>query len=188
MRNRRLALGGSITGQPRRRLRRSIRPVLVLMAIAVSALIAAMLLSKHPLLIWNASASAPRGLYRLTASTAFQHGDWVLAWAPEAVHQMAVERGYLPARVPLIKPVAALPGERICAAGDTIQLPAGQSLNRHSQDGQGRLLPAWQGCRLLVADEVFLANPAVADSFDSRYFGPVSRLDVIGRLVPLWVR
>lgn len=187
MRNRRLALGGSITGQPRRRLRRPSRLVLILMAIAVTVLIAAILLSKHPILIWNASASAPRGLYRLTAITAFQHGDWVLVWVPEAVRQMSVERGYLPANVPLIKPVMALPGERICAVGDTIQLPTGQRLTRLSQDGQGRLLPAWQDCRMLAADEVFLANPDVAASFDSRYFGPVSRHDVIGRLVPLWV-
>jgi type IV secretory pathway protease TraF len=47
-------------------------------------------------------------------------------------------------------------------------------------------LPHWDGCRTLQADELFLLMAAVPDSFDSRYFGPVSLSAVIGRLVPLW--
>jgi hypothetical protein len=45
-------------------------------------------------------------------------------------------------------------------------------------------MPAWQACRRLVGDELFLlsANP---ESFDRRYFGPVSVDAVIGRAQPL---
>lgn len=187
MRDLRLILGGSITGQRRRRPGRSKCLILVLMALALAALGAAVLLAKHPLLVWNASASAPLGLYRRAAMAELTQGDWLLAWLPEPARQLAAERGYLPAHRPVIKPVAATPGDLICAAGNTVWLASGVRFNRLDRDGQHRPLPAWQGCRIIAADEVFLANPAVPGSFDGRYFGPVQRVTVIARLVPLWV-
>ena len=47
-------------------------------------------------------------------------------------------------------------------------------------------LPRWQGCRRLGADELFLIATDSAASFDSRYFGPVTRDRVIGRALPVW--
>ncbi|WP_341703319.1 S26 family signal peptidase [Ferrovibrio sp.] len=188
MRNLQLILGGSITGQRRRRPSRRKRLILVLMAVGLAALGAAALLSKRPLLIWNASASAPRGLYRTVPLMVPRHGDWVLAWLPDYARQLAAERGYLPADIPVIKPVAAMAGDQVCAAGNTIRLVSGATLHRLKFDSQGRPLPAWQGCRTMTTDEVFLANPAAADSFDSRYFGPVQRNSLIGRVVPVWLR
>jgi type IV secretory pathway protease TraF len=35
-------------------------------------------------------------------------------------------------------------------------------------------------------DELFLLMEGVPGSFDGRYFGPVNRSAIIGRLVPLW--
>ena len=45
-------------------------------------------------------------------------------------------------------------------------------------------MPRWNECRALEADEIFLLLKP-ADSFDSRYFGPVPRAQIIGRLAPL---
>jgi type IV secretory pathway protease TraF len=55
------------------------------------------------------------------------------------------------------------------------------------QDRLGRPLPSWTDCRLLDGDEAFLLMEGVADSFDSRYFGPIHTTAIIGRLVPLWI-
>lgn len=182
----RLALGGSLTGHRRRHVRRYRRRVLTLTLLGLAALGAAAGMPKHPLLVWNASASAPRGLYRLAAVAQLQRGAWLLVRLPDATRRMAAVRGYLPADIPLIKPVAAVPGEVVCAAGNTVWLASGLVLQRLVRDGRGQPLPAWCGCRIVVDDEVFLVNPAVPDSFDSRYFGPVPRARVIGQLVPLW--
>src|SRR6266478_5860261 len=114
-----------------------------------------------PKLIWNASASAPIGLY--TVRTA---ADLVAVDAPEPLASFLKEREYLPRGVPLMKRIAALPGQTVCRIGrnvsvDTIAM--GEALAR---DRHGRELPVWQGCRTLRASEIFLMNWDVQDSLD----------------------
>ncbi|MBZ9763336.1 S26 family signal peptidase [Mesorhizobium sp. CA8] len=138
-----------------------------------------------PWLVWNASASAPIGLYRVVAG-APARGDLVLARAPEFIAGLAADRGYLPRNVPLVKRVAALPGEHVCAFNEAIIIGGKIVARRLATDGQGRALPWWNECRVLSADELFLLNGEAPRSFDSRYFGPVSSENIIGRLEPLW--
>jgi conjugative transfer signal peptidase TraF len=140
---------------------------------------------RAPLLIYNASASAPLGFYRVFPARPLARGDLVLARAPETPRRLAAERGYLPAGVALVKRIAALSGERICAIGRAVTIDGIAVATRLPVDRAGRPLPAWGGCRTLGPDEVFLLMAGVPDSFDSRYFGPVSTESVIGRLVPL---
>jgi conjugative transfer signal peptidase TraF len=136
--------------------------------------------------VWNASASAPIGLYRLLSGNAVR-GDLVLVRTPNSVRQLAAERGYLPATVPLVKRVAAVGGDVICAAGDAISVNGRVVAERLAHDRSGRPLPAWSGCHLLDGGEVFLLMEGVSDSFDGRYFGPVPTATIVGRLAPLWL-
>ena len=140
-----------------------------------------------PLLIWNPSASAPVGLYAILPGVRLKRGDFALAWPPRAARELAARRHYLPRNVPLVKRVAALDGDRICARG--VRIMVGQRIvaRRHAVDAHDRPLPAWQGCRMLTDGEVLLLMPH-PDSFDGRYFGAAQRAQVIGKAVPLWVR
>lgn len=138
-----------------------------------------------PILIWNASASAPVGLYGLGLGAA-RTGDFVLVRMPKMVGQLADQRGYLPRGVPLVKRIAALPGEHVCAFNDAIIIGGRIAARRLETDSKGRPLPWWNECRPLAGDEVFLINGAAPGSFDSRYFGPVPAENIVGRLVPLW--
>ncbi len=140
----------------------------------------------RPTFVWNASASAPIGLYRVTNAGSLTHGDLVLADPPAAAQQLAAARGYLPFGTPLIKYVAGLRGDRVCALGMKIAVDGHEAALRLIADGEGRPLPTWTGCKVLGADEVFLLNGHVQHSFDGRYFGPVTRSAVLGKLVPLW--
>ncbi len=110
----------------------------------------------------------------------------MLARLPDAAQKLAAERGYLPAGVPLVKRIAALSGDQVCAVGMTITINDRAVAERLESDSKGRPLPSWQGCRLLRRDEVFLLMEGVPDSFDGRYFGPVTRSAIIGKLIPLW--
>jgi conjugative transfer signal peptidase TraF len=138
----------------------------------------------RPWLVWNASASAPMGLYRVVAGPV-ERGDWVLVRPPAEVAVLAAERGYLPLGVPLVKRVAASAGDTICARMGALFINGQEVARALVRDRAGRPMPRWTGCRSLGAEEIFLLLPP-PDSFDSRYFGPVPRTLVIGRLAPLW--
>lgn len=141
-----------------------------------------------PRLVWNATASAPVGLYRVEAAVALRRGDFVLAWLPDAARQLAAERHYLPADVPLVKRVAALTGDAICREQARITINGMIVAMALRADSRGRSLPRWSGCRTLGQKQVFLLMSSVPDSFDGRYFGPIATRSIIGKLVPLWTR
>jgi conjugative transfer signal peptidase TraF len=137
-----------------------------------------------PWLVWNASASVPIGFYHVV-SGAPKRGDFVLVHTPDSVEMLADARNYLPVGVPLVKHIAAVVGDDVCALNSTVTINGKVVANQLEADRAGRPLPRWNGCRKLDRDEYFLMTEA-ADSFDSRYFGPVARANIIGRLVPLW--
>lgn len=137
-------------------------------------------------LVWNASASTPIGLYAVHPAGRLSITDLVVVRAPEPLATFLAEGGYLPREVPLMKRVAALPGQRICRNGHTISVDGTPMAEAHDRDRLGWPLPVWQGCRLLVEREVFLLNRQIPDSLDGRYFGPLPASSVVGRAVPLW--
>jgi conjugative transfer signal peptidase TraF len=141
-----------------------------------------------PRLVWNASASAPIGLYAVSPGTAPGRGDMVIAWPPAAARQLAAHRHYLPANVPLVKRVVAVAGDTICGVDRTVTVNGRRVALRRAADAAGRPLPAWQGCIRLAPGMVFLLMTETPDSFDGRYFGPTAARDVIGRATPLWLR
>jgi conjugative transfer signal peptidase TraF len=186
MSRRRLFQGGALRLAWRARDRRLRQAIIAAVAVGVALVSTPAALNIAPLVVWNASASAPLGLYWVAGKSALKRGDLVLAELPESVRRLADERRYLPAGVPLIKPVAALPGDHTCTIGRAILIGGRVAARRLKRDSKGRIMPAWDGCRLLSADEIFLLNMDVPDSLDGRYFGPTRMDEVIGRLLPLW--
>jgi conjugative transfer signal peptidase TraF len=112
----------------------------------------------------------------------------VLARAPLWARRLAAERRYLPIGVPIIKRMAAVAGDVVCASGDAISIDGRLVAHRLAVDWMGRPLPPWEGCETLGAGEFFLLMADAPDSFDGRYFGVTERRDIIGRLVPLWTQ
>ncbi|WP_265519110.1 S26 family signal peptidase [Nitratireductor luteus] len=160
-------------------------PLLLATALASASLVGFSAFAEPtPWFVWNASASAPVGLYRVLPG-ALRHGDLVLVYPPEGVAKLAAKRGYLPAGVPLIKRVVAMDGDRVCALRGTIFVNDAAIAYQRKADRAGRALPHWRGCRDLTKDELFLLMKTVPESFDSRYFGPVTSVHIIGRLTPL---
>jgi conjugative transfer signal peptidase TraF len=143
----------------------------------------------HPMprLLWNASASVPIGLYAMHPVGRLTAGELLVVRPPAALAQFMAARGYLALGVPLIKHVAASPGQIICRSGRSITVDSVVVAEALDRDARGRELPAWQGCRAVKTGEVFLMNAGVTDSFDGRYFGPVPDSTIIGSATPLWL-
>lgn len=140
-----------------------------------------------PRIVWNASASAPIGFWRIDPDGPFHRGDMVLAHTPDSVRLLAAERYYIPANVPLLKRIAAQGGDEICALGHGIFINGTRAATRLSADRRGRRLPWWHGCRVLGNGQVLLLMDA-PDSFDGRYFGSVDQHALIGKAAALWLR
>jgi conjugative transfer signal peptidase TraF len=168
------------------RRKRRAAPVVVMLA-GLGLIAIPVVAGWRPRIIWNASASVPLGLYVTAHADSIALGDLVLVRPPETLAAFLAERGYVARGVPLLKHVAALPPQVVCAEGTAITVDGETVAHRRMADRLGRVLPTWHGCHRLESGEVFLLNPAEPDSLDGRYFGPLPRTNIVARLRPVWI-
>jgi conjugative transfer signal peptidase TraF len=140
-----------------------------------------------PLVVYNASGSAPLGFYVLENRLP-RRGELAVIKPPPAVELMLVASGILPPSVPLVKQITAVGGDEVCRSKEpvgNIAINGKVIAEVLDTDREGRPLPSWDGCIQLVDGEFFLLQPHPY-SFDSRYFGPVLSCDILGVARPLW--
>ena len=113
---------------------------------------------------------------------------------PTAVATYARRRGYL-TRGDCPGGVAPVGKIVLAAGGDTVNFGpqgvviGGQRVDRTrplDRDSRGRrLVPARFGSYVLRTGEAWLWSPYAAGSFDSRYFGPVGRRELVSTIQPV---
>lgn len=160
--------------------------IAVLTAAAAVVLGATLVWRPAPMLLWNASASVPVGLYAVRPASGLAIGDLVVVQPPGPLADVMARRQYLPRGLPLIKPIAARAGQTVCRIGSVISVDGQTTATALPRDHAGRPLPVWSGCRTVGPDQLFLLNPAAPASFDGRYFGLLPRRTVVGRATPIW--
>jgi type IV secretory pathway protease TraF len=119
-----------------------------LMLVSVSAAI-----DWPPILIWNASASVPIGLYYVQPEDLLVVPDLVVVTPPEPVAWFLAQRDYLPRGVPLLKQVLALPGQTVCRNHLVVMIDGVVMATARERDHRGRPLPDWQGCKMIAEGE-----------------------------------
>lgn len=160
-------------------LTRRFGPVLASACIAMGLGGAAALAQRHDAIaLVNESPSLPRGLYLRGPDGPLRRGDVTAVPQPDRARPYLASLG-MPAEVLLIKRVAAIGGDRVCAEPGVV-LAMGRRVEVQVRDRRGASLPVWRDCRRLAQGEVFLLGDT-ASSFDSRYFGPVQRSETTGR-------
>ncbi len=157
------------------------RPRGLMLVVVVMLAITIIPKTPHPWLVYNPTASVPTGLYWITPTDTVHVGDMVLMQTPPSVAGLADQRRYLPRGVPMLKYVAALPGDRVCASGATISINQRAVAERQARDHLNRVMPWWSGCQTLGADDLFVLNAKAPLSFDGRYFGIVSKRLIRGK-------
>lgn len=143
--------------------------------------VAGIAIKPRPIVIWNASDSVPIGFYYVSGRMP-EIGEMAVIAPPDWVRLYASSRGYLPSKAWLLKPVFASSGSLVCRFGIHIFVDGKHVTRAKIYDARRRILPVWKGCRTLKSDEIFvLAKPK--NSFDSRYFGPISRAQIVGTAI-----
>lgn len=154
-------------------------------AAAILPVSATFVAQPSPRLLWNVSASTPKGLYAVHLGVTPKAGDMVVAFVPNEARMLAASRRYLPLGVPLVKRVAAASGDRVCARADLLFINRRFAARRQEEDSNGRILPHWSGCITLRPGEYLLLGDHLW-SFDGRYFGVTGAKEIIGRANLLW--
>lgn len=139
-------------------------------ALAVAALVWAQFRAGD-ILVYNHSRSIPVGLY-MRVNDSPSRAAIVTVRAVDVAPNQAVARSFDGPHDRFIKRVAALSGDVVCAQDDVITINGRRIAERRARDSANRLLPQWQGCVALSADDLFLLGDT-PDSFDGRYWGPV---------------
>lgn len=171
-----------------RATRRRLCAKLALGAAGIALVLITAIAKPAPRLVWNASQSAAIGLYAVDPGADPERGDTVIAWPPPTMRELAATRHYLPRNVPLVKRVAAVGGDYVCAIGEAVFVDGRLAVHRLEADAKGRPLPWWTGCTLLESDQYLLLMDGVPHSFDGRYFGTVGRDAIVGKANLLWAR
>ena len=151
-----------------------------------AALITPIVRDITPIYVWNASESVPIGLYRLQPADNLFVTELVAVQPPEPLATFLDLNGYLPAGVPMLKRVLALPGQTVCRSALSVSVDAIEMGEARERDGRGRTLPKWQGCRVVGEGELFVMNWQSTNSLDGRYFGFLPASAVVGRALPVW--
>jgi conjugative transfer signal peptidase TraF len=128
----------------------------------------------------NVSASVPYGVYRVRAvPRVLTRGMLVVLAAPAVIRPW-----WRQPWVQLLKPVAALPGDQVCAEEGVLWI-AGVSYGRIYAEAQGKALPHLENCQVVPDGAVFLASPT-PKSLDGRYWLMTPVATLRAQAVPLF--
>src|SRR5215469_3024883 len=141
----------------------------------------------------NITSSLARGFYIVSEGPAAN----LVEFCPEGeAARISLERGYRTpggncpdGGSPLLKPIAAVYGDRVEVTNNGIQVNGKLIANSaaHLKDHGGRALKPWpNGHYIVSAGSLWVVSDFNGWSFDSRYFGPIRCSLVRHRLRPLW--
>ena len=163
---------------------------LILIALVQSVFVANSALPElktKPPVILNETPSMAKGAYvRMDDVAKLKRGDIIAMPMNSAARNYLVKKLGYPNDTMLIKRVAGLSGDLVCRHGSVVTINK-RTLVAARSDRQGNHLQAWNGCRTLSTNEVIILGDHPA-SFDSRYFGSVSRSELAGnyRAIITW--
>lgn len=142
----------------------------------------------------NLTGSAPKGLWRVSTigQENVRRGDLVSICPPALLIVMAMrDKGDLPpgscpgaSTAPLLKPVAAIPGDSVSITGEGVSVNGRALPNSAPATG----MPSYPAGTYKVAPgHVWLISSYSRGSFDSRYYGPAPLDQLRGLASPVLI-
>jgi conjugative transfer signal peptidase TraF len=165
---------------------------LVLSILAASALLVVVAEAFDLRVNWT--ESMPRGLYQ-RVEPSLVRGEWVAVCLVGNAAELARDRAYVidgacpSGLAEIVKRIAAVPGDRVALGRDGVRINsrplAGSELQ--DRDSRGAPLPhAAEGELVLAEGRYFVMGAKLERSWDSRYFGPIAREQIVSGARPIW--
>ncbi len=146
-------------------------------------------------IIINTSPSIPVGVYAIKPiNTTLKQNDLVAICLSKKEQDFGLSRGYIHAgtrcngSVPLLKSIIAIPGDNVILTIDSIIVNNTiYPYPTQKFDSEQRPLPSWPRGNYQNTQGFWIIGTNDQRSWDSRYFGPVSKNQIIFLIKPLWV-
>jgi conjugative transfer signal peptidase TraF len=141
----------------------------------------------RPALLYNPSPSEPTGLYRLS-NVPPAPGHIIAFKVPAPGRRYADAHLGRVVQSAILKEIVAGEGATVCEGDGAVSIDGTTRGRVAASDRHGVTLPHWSGCHRLQKGQYFVLSNRIPNSFDSRYYGPVSQAELIGVYRPLWTQ
>jgi conjugative transfer signal peptidase TraF len=136
--------------------------------------------------IANFTESEPTGIYLLSKENQYNKNDIVtISNNINSIIRLSRERKYTSTNR-LVKTVMGIPGDIISIKNRIIYINDSAIGKIFTVDSQNRPLPSIIKEGIIPPDQYFLASSRHENSFDSRYFGLISKECIQKKASPLW--
>ena len=167
------------------RLRRKLPLILGAVSIATFLSISSIIGISGVRLIKNFSPSERKGFYMVSPAKKLGRGELILLSFPKTLKPFAEVTAWLNESHPLLKRVAALPGDFVCHKADELEINGVAIAPIYSNDRLGNPLPHISGCYTVREGYFLPLNTYNPMSFDGRYFGELEKSSVLGTVRPI---
>jgi conjugative transfer signal peptidase TraF len=158
--------------------------VLIIFVLLASIVLAV----RKPCYYLNLSDSEPWGIYQLMPFNGHLiTGELVIMEVPVQAHPFVYGRGWLPQGGLLLKNIGAIPGDQIIIENSRIMINQKYIGPVFNHDSQGKPLPEIRGSFRIQPGYFLPLATAIPNSFDGRYFGPVSLRLIVGKAKPVLI-
>ncbi len=135
----------------------------------------------------------PLGIY-IRDNTPIKRGDLIAFCLTPSEQQLGLNRGYLihgtrcQISEPLIKKVIAIPHDNVTLTSQHI-IVNGNTFDYATRlkDSKNRLLSPYPRGNYTNTQSYWVIGTASLQSWDSRYFGPIAKNQMLEKIKPLWI-
>jgi len=132
---------------------------------------------------YQVSRSMPQGFYFIKPVHQLKRGDSVIFHPPTATLTFLVQQGLVPKNGILMKNVMAIPGDYVCKKNHEIWINHRYIAPVYTHGLHHQFLPSNPFCQTLAANQYLLMSTHITHSFDGRYFGSISKTQIIGQAI-----
>ena len=142
--------------------------------------------SSKKLFIYNYTNSLPHGIYMFYPGL-ISKGDLIAFKPIGSIKNLIHERKYLRYDAYLMKYIVGVTGDSVCTKNGFFYVDGTNYGVIRLTDNEGKQLPRYYFCGRLKEGYIVTGKNGKGDSFDSRYYGPIKKENIVGKIVPVWL-